>query len=574
MATLTALWLTTALGISTQALAEEQISRFHSEIDVLEDGRLEVTEHIDVIAEGKQFKRGIYRDLKLTFDDLEGTAHTAGYEVREVTRNGLPENWFTERNSDVLRVYVGKKSVSLVPGEYRYTIRYITDYQLGFGQYHDSLYWNVTGNDWAFRIGSASAEIRLPGDANDVQFTAFTGLSGSKNKDAYVSQSSNVLRAESLSALGPGEGLTIYAKWPVGTIDRPEGVTRFRKLPGVTGVFHSLGKFLGNGIATLVALALTLTGIGWFWGRRPAIERSAGIRRTPLDRLGPAATRWVDRGSFDAETLKAALVSLAAKGRLTINEEETERFFGTATTMSVEKIDTAHGPALTGAETAVLNAMFASGRTRVPISKSHYSTWARVSDQLVEKLEADYASEFFDRNTDLMFKAGVIAVAMFGLWMLVRPDNAMPWVWVAIASLVLLLLFCFCINSTTGAGLQAQHEIDRFRKYLKGEYPNAPPVDAKEWEQLLPYAIALGVTQEWTDRAGSGTTQPRWYSGARFASLGIAEALAEFDDDLGSSVARSSRPKASEISAGGVGASGFSGGSSGGGGGGGGGGGW
>lgn len=558
--------LLTLAAFSVSASALEHITRFHVEIDVLEDGRLEVTERIYVVAEGKRIKRGIYRDLKLSFTDLNGNSHAAGYEVLEVTRDGAPENWFTERSSDSLRIYLGQKSVLLNKGEYGYTIRYLTDYQLGFGPTHDSLYWNVTGNDWDFLISSASAEIRLPSDVNDVQFAAFTGALGSTDEDATVSQSSNILRVKTLSSLPPREGLTIRAKWPAGSITRPEGVARFRKLPGVSGILHTVTNLIGNGVATVIALALALIGAGRLWGREPAIERSAGVRSNPPLRLGPAATRWVERGSYDAQTLKAALVSLAAKGRLMITEEEKDGIFGTTQTLTVEKIEVASGPSLTNAESAVFNTMFA-GRTQLPISRSEFATWERVSDALELKLEADYESEFFDRNTDLMFKAGIGAAVLFGLWMLIRPDHVTSWMWVAILSVVMVLIFCACINSRTSAGAQAKHEIDRFKRYLEGDYPNPPPIDAKQWGELLPYAIALDVTEQWTERAGSGSTQPSWYSGSRFASLGITKALTGLDDELGSSVARSSRPESSSSSGGG-------GGSSGGGGGGGGGGGW
>jgi len=557
-------------AFSVPAAAVEKIESFDAEIEVLTDGRLEVVERISARSEGRRIKRGIYRDLKLTFTDLEGVGHSAAYEILEVTRDGRPENWFTKRREDSLRVYIGQKSVLLDDGVHDYVIRYVTDYQLGFGETHDSLYWNVTGNDWEFLIGGASATIRLPADDPDIDFRAYTGLTGSRDENARLSRNGRSLTARTNSGLNYNEGLTVFASWPAGSVVRPEGIARFRKLPGLTGVFSHVSRWVNNGIATLFAMALALGGMGWLWGRRPGIDRRTGVRSTPPRELGPAATRWVSKGSYDAGTLNAALVSLASKGRIRINEQVTDGFFGSSSDLSIEKLDSVSGPALTAGETAVLNTLFSASRNTVPVSRSQHLLWQRVSDKLKRRMDADYASEFFEKDTDLMFKGGVVVAILFGGWVLIGTPST-SWVPIVIGAVVMFLLFCFLISSRTETGAQVNHEIGRFRNYLVGDYPNAPPVDAREWEALLPYAVALDVTQQWTERAGSGSAQPKWYSGSRFASLGIADALSGLTDDLGTGVARSSRVESGSSST----DSGSSGGgSSGGGGGGGGGGGW
>lgn len=550
---------------SVPAAAIEKIESFDAEIEVLTDGRLEVVERISARSEGDRIKRGIFRDLKLTFTDLDGVGHSAAYEILEVTRDGLPEHWFTKRRKDSLRIYVGQKSVLLEHGVHDYVIRYITDYQLGFGKTHDSLYWNVTGNDWEFLIGGASATIRLPADDSDVDFRAYTGLAGSKEENARVSRSGRELTARTNSGLNYNEGLTVFASWPAGSVVRPEGVARFRKLPGLTGAFSLASRWINNGIATLIAMALALGSMAWLWGRQTGVERRSGVRSTPPRRLGPAATRWVSEGSYGAFVLNAALVSLASKGRVRIIEQEVDGVFGSSSNLSVEKLDAVNGPALTAGEEAVLGTLFSADRRTVPVSRTQHTLWERVSDSLEERLDADYRSEFFETDTDLMFKGVVVVALLFGGWLFIGTPGE-TWVGIVIGAAVLLVLFISMISARTATGAQVEHEIGRFKKYLTGDYLNAPPVDAREWEELLPYAVALDVTEEWTARAGSGSAKPVWYSGARFAALEVGDALSGLTDDLGSGVARSSIAESESSSS--------SGGSSGGGGGGGGGGGW
>ena len=48
--------------------ADERILSFHSDVRVLTDGMIEVTETIQVQAEGKQIRRGIYRDFPVEYE--------------------------------------------------------------------------------------------------------------------------------------------------------------------------------------------------------------------------------------------------------------------------------------------------------------------------------------------------------------------------------------------------------------------------------------------------------------------------------------------------------------------------
>ena len=51
------------LLLSASVLADERILEFHSDIRVMRDGWIEVTERIKVRSEQKRIQRGIYRDF-------------------------------------------------------------------------------------------------------------------------------------------------------------------------------------------------------------------------------------------------------------------------------------------------------------------------------------------------------------------------------------------------------------------------------------------------------------------------------------------------------------------------------
>ncbi len=89
----------------------------------------------------------------------------------------------------------------LPPGDYTYTITYRTSRQLGFFDNHDELYWNVTGNGWAFAMDQVTATVILPPGAALTSAEAYTGPSGARGRDyAQSSPTENTIQFETLAS--------------------------------------------------------------------------------------------------------------------------------------------------------------------------------------------------------------------------------------------------------------------------------------------------------------------------------------------------------------------------------------
>ena len=70
------IWVTILmLAFSTSAFSDERILSFHSDVRVFTDGVIEVTETIQVRAEGNQIRRGIYRDIPVEYRDRLGNKY-------------------------------------------------------------------------------------------------------------------------------------------------------------------------------------------------------------------------------------------------------------------------------------------------------------------------------------------------------------------------------------------------------------------------------------------------------------------------------------------------------------------
>ena len=163
--------------------AEEIIHAFDSDVQVAKDGDLTVTETIRVRAEGRQIRRGIFRDFPLTFTDADGKLREVSFKLLDVTRDGRPEPHFTQRRGGVLRTYAGDKDVLIPRGDHTYVFRYRTGRQIRWFDGKAELNWNVTGNFWDFTIETARYRLHLVDGLKPTRWTAFTGGSVRIPKD-------------------------------------------------------------------------------------------------------------------------------------------------------------------------------------------------------------------------------------------------------------------------------------------------------------------------------------------------------------------------------------------------------
>ncbi|HYI49191.1 MAG TPA: DUF2207 domain-containing protein [Allosphingosinicella sp.] len=201
--------------------SRERILSYSSDIQIGRDAALDVTETIRIAARGDEFRHGIYRDFPTRARRSGGIAE-AGFEVAGVTRDGRPEPWRRERIDGGVRIRIGDANVFLRPGTHTYRIRYRTTRQIGFLEDRDELYWNVTGNDWAFAIDHAEARVRLPARVRFGSRSVYTGARGSSQADARVTtERPGDIRIATTRRLEPGEGLTIAIAWRKGVVRPP-----------------------------------------------------------------------------------------------------------------------------------------------------------------------------------------------------------------------------------------------------------------------------------------------------------------------------------------------------------------
>ncbi|MEO1141302.1 MAG: DUF2207 domain-containing protein, partial [Pseudomonadota bacterium] len=156
---------------------------------------------------------------------------------------------------------------------------------------------------------------------------------------------------------------------------------------------------------------------------------------------------------------------------------------------------------------------------------------------------------------------------------------------IVVGIVVLNILFYFLLGAPTTLGRKRMDKIEGLRTYLslaekdRMNMAGAPDFSTQHYEDLLPYAVALGVEKPWSKAfetwlaaavaagAVAASYTPSWYRGSDFNSGRLSDTMDGFSSSMQSGFSSAMpAPKSSS--------SGFSGGGSGGGGGGGGGGGW
>jgi uncharacterized membrane protein YgcG len=608
------------------AMAQEHILSFDSRIVVQPDAAMTVCETIRVRAAGKAIKHGIYRDFPQLYRGWLGLNQKTGFDVLSARRDGKPEPYRTEKRENGMRVYFGQPSLVLQPGEYTYELVYRTDRQLGFFADHDELYWNVTGNGWEFPIERASATVTLPEKAAVTASEAYTGPSGARGRD-YKSavQPLNAVTFTTTRWLGEKQGLTIVVSWPKGFVTAPT-----RQQQWSTLARDNLGVVMA---AVGLLLVLVYYTVVWFAVGRDRRPGTIIPLYGPPKGFSPAAVRDLLKMGFDNKTFAAALIDLAVKGAIAIEQKDDE--------YTLRRKNLA-APNLSSDEKAVLSKLLGSYES-LRLVNTHYATISAARKALRLSLARALEKTYFVRNlaywvVGLLFSLVPLGLSLVGSRDL--PSAGFLLVWLAgwTAGVTLLLSQCFTawrgrhwaqavgatmfavpfvgfecfgicafvwatsflvpalfvvgavmngvfyhlLKAPTAAGRRVLDQIMGFRMYLSiGEQErlnleNPPQRTPQLFEMFLPYALALDVEQQWAEQfatvLSAATRDQAAYAPSWYSGAGWGTlGAAGFTHSLGSSM---SSAIASSSTAPGSSSGGGGGGSSGGGGGGGGGGGW
>ncbi|MEN3010437.1 MAG: DUF2207 domain-containing protein [Candidatus Bipolaricaulaceae bacterium] len=478
------------LALSLWASAQT-IEDFLVVLELRADASLEVTERIAVRFDLP--RRGILREIPVTYRLPTGERYRLRLELLEVLQDSRPARYQTYGEDGNFVVKIGDPEVT-VRGLVVYTLRYrVLRAVVDYGD-EVELYWNAIGAEWTLPIQKARVEILLPPEIpkESVRYLGYQGPMGSTLPFLLFWQDGK-LQGE-IQGLRPGEGITVAVRIPQGYLALP-------------GLGQRLLWFLEDNayaaIPLFVLLGMTL--VWWRWGRDPAVGTIAP-EFTPPKRLGPAEAGALLDDRFDPRDLTAGILSLATKGWLKIRELEED----------FQLLPQKGEKELTPFEEALREALLAPKPEGPRFSDLKYRLYDHLPGLRAKLLVGLVDQGIYPANPEHVrnfWRAlGLGGLVLGGVFLLLFRHVYLG-ASVAAAGLV-VLLFSPYMPRKTPKGIAVLRQVLGLEEYIRRAEVDRLEFAAKEkhFEELLPYAVAFGLTDLWVEKfAGLLREPPAWY---------------------------------------------------------------
>jgi uncharacterized membrane protein YgcG len=626
--------LTLLVGFALPAVAAETINNFTTNVTLRDNGSVEVTEIIEVQAEGQEIRRGIFRDIPTFLINEDNSRLRSDLDVVEVTRDGQPEPYSVESiGAGFLRIRIGDADVFLNYGVHRYTIRYTMTRMARLFADHDELYWNATGNYWAFPILRSTTNIRLPEGAVISSLVGYTGRPGSTEQAVAITRTAdNTATFRTTRELAPGEGVTVAASFQKGIIAEP---------PESQRLIWWLSDHRDLVLPAIAILVVFLYNI-FAWravGRDPKKGVIIPLFYPPKN-FSPALVHYIHRMGWEQAgwtAFTASIFDLGVKGLVLIDNVKK--------TLKVTVTGKTPEATLPPGEQLLFD--YFNSKGTVVVNTTNGPKLNETREKFVQALETENRQVYFKNNTGyvllglaiaigslgalvlldvlpvlvlILSLVGGVAIGLFAglarrLWMGNLASRFVFFIWggiillnfggglfdfftgvrldtallAAVSIAIITIVFAILMRAPTVQGRKVMDQIDGFKMYLETaeekrlNFEGAPPMTVSRFESILPYAIALKVEKLWSEHfeaelkrnaveGADSTYHPSFYRGSDWSSSkgGFSNTVAAATTAMSAAMI-AAQPSSSS-------SSGFSGGggggSSGGGGGGGGGGGW
>lgn len=553
-----------AVGMTAEATGQqEEILNYHTRIEWRTDRSILVTETLEVRVLGQVIKRGLTRFLPGS-RYLNDRQVNVDYDIVEIRRDGKKEPYKTESSGGGKMLYIGSKDVFLQPGVYTYDIVYEVDDQVGFYEEYDELYWNAIGTEVQFPIRKASCELILPEGARLVQQAAYVGVRGSQDQDFSYEQSGQSLKYTVNRELRPYEGFSVAVGIEKGLIETP-------------GIMDRMLSVLLIALASIFLLPYYI--YTWYkHGQDPPTPASYPMWEPP-QKLSPASLNYIKLGRYHNRCLTASIVNMAIKSYIKIEEEVSKVLIFTSRTFKLIKLKEA-GNDLSPEERKLFNKLFRS-KSIVTVEAKYDPTIERSYQAHKNSLNGQHSAFIWKgHNGKLVVLPAlatlgtiITAIVVYANSNYVDPLALKVILGFVPLSIIALIAYIILIRKPSSEKLALRSKIKGFEMYLEMaekdriQVLNPPDMTPEHFEKLLPYAFALGIEHEWSEKfktiLDKAQYQPQWHN---------SPSTLYFSDHFGRNFSQSISSAATKPSKSGSGSGG--GGFSGGGGGGGGVGGW
>lgn len=459
---------------AAEARQVQSVVSFDADIDVQANGWLEVTEQIRFVGSPKGTKGRLRRDLPVGPPRPGGFGRLTAplkfvnrdrHTQLEVHSAGGPPG------TSGIRIWLGTPGRSISPGDNTYGFSYRTTRWLAFDGDRTRLTWEVIRNPWSVPIRSVTARVHLPGHVEEgaVVLDGWTGperahgspLRSIFDADARLGSSATFSTS---GPLHPDKAVTIQLDFPAGLVSPPT--------PAQEAAWARLDRKQYTDMVWIVFLVIAFFVLVWVEAGRDPPAPPVVVKYDPPEGVSPSAIGYLDRRGYDRRLLTAAIVSLARKGVLEIEETSRRKW-------TVRRI----GPisrALTPDERAVAEKLLPEDDALVITGISH-RRFREASRALRKELKRRFRGRYFVSSRGWFSLGLLLSVAGFVHLVSRTRFGLLPSAWVPVA---VLLIFGIPF------GLALRRGYARWRIDLAEMSPKPGPLAASVWPLVM--TIPLG----------------------------------------------------------------------------------
>jgi uncharacterized membrane protein YgcG len=506
------------VALATPASAKERhLKKFFSEIVVLPNGSVDVTENITFQFVGGPW-HGINRYIPVEYSGPRGLNYTLFLDVKSVTdETGAKLRYETSRERHYLnlKIYIPNADDSTRTISIHYTV---SD-AIKFFDDHDEFYWNVTGDEWSIPIESAGAHIVFPEGTSNLRAKAFTGAYRSTVRDAIVEISGTGVDVQTRDPLPMHEGLTVSVAFDKGAVREPTALSR-------------LSRILRSNWPLFLPILAFFVMFWWWWthGRDPRL-RPIAAQYQPPDNLTPGEVGTLIDNSVDMRDITASIVDLAVRGYLTIEEKQKDHLLGLTHSKDYVfhlKKGAGEWNSLKPHEKSLIGGLFTLGKAgdSVSLDDLHNTFYTNIPDIRNQIFASLMGNSYYTHRPDTVRAAyigfGVVAGVILiggGVWLSNHSGMApLPFIVAGLLTGAIICGFGWFMPARTQAGARALEGALGFEDFLvhvESDRFNRTIKTPEMFEKFLPFAMALGVEKNWSKAfQGIYTQPPEWYQGS------------------------------------------------------------
>jgi len=353
------------------------------------------------------------------------------------------------------------------------------------------LEWNVTGNGWNFEIDSATCEVELPVGVHIQGNKCSTGPVGStdSNCTGYAGKE-GIYSFHTTKGLVKNEGLSISLDFDKGVMTEPSFTDKLSEFCASNMVF------------VIAAIAFLLyCFILWFMSNIYSSSNSLVIPEfAPPPGMSPAEVGFVDSREYSSNLLVSEIVYAAVNKAVSLtvtNNDDSITF----------QVDSLGNGSVVGDTfiSSIVNAcpMQINKQLKVPeLNTLNTALIKKLSDDNIVKNYFDEDSHPFKKVIARILTIIVLLVLFYAACVYL---NWTSWIYIALMIITVAMHFSLmnAIKGYTGGGREIERKIKGFKMFLatseanRMNMMNPPALTPELYERFLPYAIALGVDNNW-----------------------------------------------------------------------------